>query len=410
MKRVRDRRIRVLAWVCVFSLLCTLAAWAAESAVASSMQLMKTEGSVSISDGEGKAVSLFEKMRLHSGYQMKTEESSYAWINLDSSKLIKMDAASTVAIQKSGKQLEVRLDAGGLFFNVSEPLAEDETLNIRVSTMIVGVRGTSGWVRVVDPWTTQVYILDGTVQCSVTDPVTGQSKTEPVKGGEMVSCVVYPQEKQGDKCDILRQSFTGEDIAGFILTDVVPDGPLCDKIYESSGIDLRHFKGNPLEKLRQEQAAVREKLADILRQVAGQDNQIATKPVWANPGSGQGSASLPESVSSREEIDPWENTSAEDSSEGTSGGGSGNSSASGGSSSGSSSSGNSTPGSSSSGSSSSGSSSSGGSSSDSSSSGSSSSSSSTPEETASTTLTMPVTAAEIQAALNSHDEVTIQNP
>lgn len=371
-RRIRARRTLALLLGCVCSFLCVSAVWAAESAVAASMQLMKTEGTVSISDSQGKAVSLFEKMRLHSGYQMKTEESSYAWINLDSSKLIKMDAASQVAIQKSGKQLEVRLDAGGLFFNVSEPLEEDESLNIRVSTMVVGIRGTSGWVRIIDPWTTQVFILDGSVQCSVTDPVTGQSKTDIVKGGEMVSCVVYPQDKPGDKCDILRQTFTEEEIAGFILVDVVPDKPLCEKIYGSSGIDLRDFKGNPQERLQQEEAAVHDRLGNILKQVAEQDNHIATKPVWTNPGSGQGSASLPQSVSSlpdstssREEVDPWEDTSSEDSSERPSGGGSGL--------------------------------------------GNSSSSSSVPEES-STTLTMPVSASQIQEALNSYDEVTVQNP
>lgn len=47
-------------------------------------------------------------------------------------------------MRKSGKKLEMLLQSGDIFFNISQPLDDDETLNIRTSTMAVGLRGTSG--------------------------------------------------------------------------------------------------------------------------------------------------------------------------------------------------------------------------------------------------------------------------
>lgn len=49
---------------------------------------------------------------------------------------------------------------------------------------MVGIRGTCGWVRV-DEGEMAVYIIEGTVTCSVSDPDSGEEKTAAVSGGEM---------------------------------------------------------------------------------------------------------------------------------------------------------------------------------------------------------------------------------
>lgn len=141
-------------------------------------------------------------------------------------------------VRKSGRKLEVLLSSGNLFFDVARPLEDDESLNIRTSTMAIGIRGTSGWVQVVDRWKTRVSILEGTVECSVADPVTGQLKAEKVSGGETVLCVVYPQDKTGDKCDILREKFAVKDIPGFVMTELRGNKALCDKIKKATGMDV----------------------------------------------------------------------------------------------------------------------------------------------------------------------------
>ena len=278
---------RLLAWLmaCVMALTCAPQALAEDSAKATAMQLQKTEGTVAISNASGKSVPTRDSLRLYNGYRLETEEASYAWINLDKSKLVKEDAVSEISIRKSGKKLDILVDSGNLFFNVSEPLEDDESLNIHTSTMVVGIRGTSGWVKVIDQWTSEVYILEGTVEVTVTDPVTGETKTGTVRSGETASCVVYPQDRPGSKCDILRQTYTEGDIDGFVLVELTPDAPLCEKVLKETGLDLRGPGVKPEERLKKDQAEVREKLEQIADQVQKQDHNVSTEPVWTAPAS-----------------------------------------------------------------------------------------------------------------------------
>ena len=116
------------------------------SASAATMFLRKMEGSVTVSDAEGQSIEPAENLGLYSGYGMGTEAESFAWIDLDKVKLAKLDEYSEAAISKDGKNLSIEIQSGSLFFNVTEPLADDETMEIRTSSMMVGIRGTCGWV------------------------------------------------------------------------------------------------------------------------------------------------------------------------------------------------------------------------------------------------------------------------
>ena len=276
------QRLLSLLLACVLCLTCAPTAFA-ESAVAASMRLMKTEGTVSVSNSSGRTVTQTERMSLRSGYQLETAEKSYAWINLDDVKLAEMDAVTEIGIRKKGKKLDILVESGSLLFKVDEPLEGDENLNIRTSTMAIGVRGTCGWVKVIDQWTSRIYILEGSVEASVSDPVSGEVKTETISAGEMAICTVYPQDRSGSKCDIVRQDFTVADIDGFVLVELTPDKTVCDKIYEESGLDLRDPSVKPAEKLKQDQEKVRDQMEEIDNRVQEQENNIAVDPVWTDP-------------------------------------------------------------------------------------------------------------------------------
>ena len=60
------------------------------------------------------------------------------------------------------------LISGELFFNVTAPVEKDESLNIRTSTMVTGVRGTSGWVEAVNRFSSNVHLLEGTLTVTST--------------------------------------------------------------------------------------------------------------------------------------------------------------------------------------------------------------------------------------------------
>lgn len=141
---------KLLSLILVITLLCSMSlpALAADKAIGATLRLEKTEGTVAVKNASGKAQSVKASMRLYSGYTTATEKKSYAYISLDDSKVVKLDALSEVEVQQSGKKLEVMLSKGSLMFDVSEKLKSDESLNIRTSTMLTGVRGTIGIVTV----------------------------------------------------------------------------------------------------------------------------------------------------------------------------------------------------------------------------------------------------------------------
>ena len=89
-------------------------------------------------------------------------------------KLTKLDQDSEIAITKEGKELEIEVKSGSLFFNVTEPLADDETMDIRTSTMMVGIRGTCGWVT-----QDTAALLEGTVE------VTAGERSVTISTGEI---------------------------------------------------------------------------------------------------------------------------------------------------------------------------------------------------------------------------------
>ena len=141
---------------------------------AASMHLRRTEGTVGVSDNEGKSVEPRDDLGLYSGYGVGTQAESYAWIDLDDVKLTKLDANSEIEIVKEDKSLEINVKSGSLFFNVTEPLADDETMNIATSTMMIGIRGTCGWVA-----EDAAYLLEGEVE------VTAGEQTATAAAGEV---------------------------------------------------------------------------------------------------------------------------------------------------------------------------------------------------------------------------------
>lgn len=218
---------RCAALVLALSLLLSLAACGGSSeAAATTMHLTRTAGQVAVSDGAGKDVALLENLGLYSGYGVDTGRESFAWINLDDVKLAKMDQRSEIAIQKEGKQLEIEVRSGSLFFNITEPLADDETMNIRTSSMAVGIRGTCGWVDTPDGEHMTLYLLEGKVECS------SGTQTSGVNAGEMA---VMTESGQ-----IEVQPFSAQDVPAFVLAEIEDDDDLAESILDASGLDVLH--------------------------------------------------------------------------------------------------------------------------------------------------------------------------
>ena len=205
---------RLCASLLAFSLLLSLTACNGQGTTAVIMRLAHTEGRVFVFDGDGEDIPLLENLGLYSGYGVNTRPEGYAWINLDDVKLTKMDQKSELAIKKEGKALDIELKSGSLFFNVTEPLADDETMNIRASTMVIGIRGTCGWVEVPDANHMNVYLLEGKVKCTAGETVT-------VTAGEVAQLDAKTET-------VTVGSFTQDDIPAFVQGEL--DGVPLDGV------------------------------------------------------------------------------------------------------------------------------------------------------------------------------------
>lgn len=192
---------------------------------AATMHLRRAEGTVSVSDGEGKNVEPRENLGLYSGYGVDTKNESYAWIDLDEVKLSKLDQNSQAAIKKEDKHLEIEVLSGALFFNVTEPLADDETMNIRTSTMMLGIRGTCGWVALSeDKGTLTVGLLEGKVECSNGEDTAvvsaGEKGTIPASG------------------EINVTPLTAAQVPAFVKAELEEDSALAETVKADSGLDV----------------------------------------------------------------------------------------------------------------------------------------------------------------------------
>ena len=234
-----------------------------------------------VTNRSGKEVGVKADMKLFHGYRIKTEDISYAWMSLDTSKMAKLDCKSDAEVHQKGKNLEILLNSGNLFFNVTEKLAEDESLNIRTSTMLTGIRGTAGWAKILDQWHSQIYILEGTVECSVIDPVSGQLKTAAVHSGEYADVYVYDEPRKNEKCDIIIKRLREEDVPGFVAVELYGDKKLCDRIKGASGLDTDRIVAGAHDRLRKDEDALRQQLKDKQTEEDKQKNAGKIKPMYA---------------------------------------------------------------------------------------------------------------------------------
>lgn len=265
MTRRRNRKWgQAAALLLALGLLCTACGGS------TSMRLVKTEGTVGIQDGDGKDIAARQKLKLYSGYSLTTARRSYAWINLDNVKLTKMDVSSEIEIRQKGKGLDIQVNAGKLYFNVTEPLGDDESMDIRTATMAIGIRGTCGWVEVADERHMSIYLLEGKVEGKVKDPDSGKSETVTVSAGEKARMSL----SSSGEVQINVEKLTEKEVIPFVLEELRQDEELRDKILEDSGLDISRLPGigGPGSAVSQAAAEV-----DKIMGVGAADSKLASR-------------------------------------------------------------------------------------------------------------------------------------
>lgn len=210
-------------------------------------EVLKYEGTVTILDSDGESVSLLKGMQLYSGYKVTTGSDGILYLSLDSERLVKLDNNSEITVKKvkhwffGGTSLTIELQSGSMFFNIAKKLDDDESFDIAVSNMLIGIRGTSGYISINKDGTPDFYLVDGEVSITDSGTATGKKK---IKGPYRVSNNKY----KGD--------FLLKDLPKKIITEIALDTKLkkrveasnkwnIDKFLKGEGIYLGDFETVP---------------------------------------------------------------------------------------------------------------------------------------------------------------------
>ena len=237
----RKRRGRILSVVLSATLLVSLLVGCDGSkTAATTMRLIRFLGDVTLMD-DGAAASLMENMSLHSGNVIKTGSESEADLALDDTKFVGLDPGSEAQFYQEGKKLDIKFNAGGLYFYTTEKLRDDEEMNVETSTMVVGIRGTSGHFDV-DPKTgeTRLYLTSGEVDVNRIDENGEVIGTAHLSPGEMVSITGFDTPSEGEQVSGNGLSVNGyepEDLPISYLKKMDEDSALMSEVVNKGGFD-----------------------------------------------------------------------------------------------------------------------------------------------------------------------------
>ncbi len=209
--------------------------------LANTMRLLRVEGTVNIENGDGGTKPVIDNIRFQSGDALNTGADGLASVGLDDSKIVTLQNGSRAEFTKSGKRLELKLTKGALFFNVTEKLSEDETFEIKTSTMTAGIRGTSGYVYYDDDGRDSLIITDGVVIVTAINPETGETKYAEVRGGQKITVYLYSDRTQ-DSVEFSITDVKENDLPEFPLQMISENEELINRVCEFTGWDKEALK------------------------------------------------------------------------------------------------------------------------------------------------------------------------
>lgn len=208
--------------------------------LATTMRLLRVEGTVNIEDANGGSKPVIDNIRFQSGDALNTGADGIASVGLDDTKIITLQNNSRAEFSKNRKQLELKLTQGSLFFEVTQHLKDDETFEIKTSTMTAGIRGTSGYVFCDEAGFWSLALTDGVVSITATNPKTGETKTAEVHGGQLLK--VYTFDREVDSVDFTLENYQPNELPSDVLAGLKNNDALVDKICADTGWDKDRFK------------------------------------------------------------------------------------------------------------------------------------------------------------------------
>ena len=203
------------------------------SYLATTMRLLRTEGNVKI-EAAGKSQVATKNKRFQSGEAIWTGADGLASVGLDDTKIVTLQSDSRAEFVKKNKQLELKLTKGAVFFEVTQKLNQDETFEIKTSTLTAGIRGTSGYIYFDAEGKDSLTVTDGKVIVTAVNPDTGERKYAEVSGGQRITVHLY-SDRTSDSVEFEIEDLTESDLDDFLLKMLVENDSLLDKVCQETG-------------------------------------------------------------------------------------------------------------------------------------------------------------------------------
>lgn len=228
----------LLILLLLFSFAVISFSFAESSYDASTMRLLRHDGTVQIYDVSGAPRFLLDNVRFASGEAMETGEDGTASVSLDDSKIVSLDKLSFVEFMQESDHIRLNLKKGTIFLDVSEKLDENAGLDIQTSTMTVGIRGTIVQVSEeessADPGIdmTTLAVFEGVTNVTYTDEA-GASRLVSVPAGQKFS---VPKNKAAGKQGVspVVSALTSNDVKDVSRLQINSNPVLLERIINGS--------------------------------------------------------------------------------------------------------------------------------------------------------------------------------
>ena len=195
------------------------------SAQASDMKLKKYEGEIEVLNVNQK-VEAVAGMNLYDGYGLTTSDTSYSWIDLDQTKLLKMDEKTKTSISKNDKKLKISVESGSLFFCVSETLKEEESLEFETRNASLSIRGTTGIVEAKNENYSAFLLIEGEAQ------IEADGKQEKITTGQKA---IIRTDGEGKTQIQIDDIVFGGDVKDYVISEIENDTLVKQQILEGGG-------------------------------------------------------------------------------------------------------------------------------------------------------------------------------
>ncbi len=198
--------------------------------VATTIKIIEHIGNVALTDN-GEETTIIDDMLLHNGNVLTTGNDGNADLMLDSSKFAGLDVSSRAAFNQDGKALSIDVEEGAIYFYTTQKLNDDETFDVRTSTMTLGLRGTSGYVSFdKNSNVSKLYLTSGRVHVTAVNPNTKETKETDVTAGQYVEI-----RADGETLELIQENISSEDVPALLLVKINGNSDLQAKVIEETG-------------------------------------------------------------------------------------------------------------------------------------------------------------------------------